>query len=185
LHQDFFAMVKNENALQQFAQQRYKLFQNQNSQTGQFDVTFQFGDKKLFAHSFILWPISKVFEKMLFGPLAEKGPITPKRYEYESFKEFLTYLYIGKCKINAQNVMDLVDMSECYHIKPFKDECDEFITENANQTENVLKLYESLKHYTLKAALAKLLETIASKTSEILKSNDFLEIKKRHNHGYR
>uniref|UniRef100_A0A914Y955 BTB domain-containing protein n=1 Tax=Panagrolaimus superbus TaxID=310955 RepID=A0A914Y955_9BILA len=171
-------MTKKDNALQKFAHQRYKLFQDQNQQNGRFDVTFQFDKKQLFAHSFVLWPLSEVFESTLFGPLAEKGPITPKRYQFDDFKEFLTYLYIGNCKIDAQNVMSLVDLSEYYQIKPLKNVCDAFITESAAQTENILTLYESLKRYTLKTAMAKVMETIASKTDEILKSKDFLSIEK-------
>uniref|UniRef100_A0AC34GD37 BACK domain-containing protein n=1 Tax=Panagrolaimus sp. ES5 TaxID=591445 RepID=A0AC34GD37_9BILA len=74
--------------------------------------------------------------------------------------------------------MILVDLSEYYQIKPLKDVCDAFITENAAKPENVLKLYESFKRYTLKTAMAKVMETIASNTDEILKSKDFSSIEK-------
>jgi hypothetical protein len=52
---------------------RYAIFKSQNTNNGGFDVTFQFKDKQLHAHSFILWSISDVFKSTLLGPSPNKN----------------------------------------------------------------------------------------------------------------
>uniref|UniRef100_A0AC35FH86 BTB domain-containing protein n=1 Tax=Panagrolaimus sp. PS1159 TaxID=55785 RepID=A0AC35FH86_9BILA len=168
-------------------QQRYKYFADQNVEEGHFDVIFQFGTyQQLHAHSFVLWPSSKVFEKTLFGPLAHKGPIPIIRHTLNDFKEFLTFLYLGKCNISMDNVMTLVDLGEYYEVQLLKNKCDEFLTKfitfiltkNSTKIENVLKVYESLKVYSLKNAMKKVMEFVAKNTVDILKSVEFLTVKK-------
>uniref|UniRef100_A0A914Z2N5 BTB domain-containing protein n=1 Tax=Panagrolaimus superbus TaxID=310955 RepID=A0A914Z2N5_9BILA len=157
---------------------RYKYFCDQNIEEGHFDVTFQFDNQQLFAHSFILWPTSKVFEKTLFGPLAHKGPIPVLRHSFEDFKEFLTFMYLGKCTITMENVMALVNLGEFYEVKLLKDQCDEFLTQSSTKIEKVLKVYESLKLYSLKNAMEKVMEFFAQNIVEILKTDEFLNVQK-------
>uniref|UniRef100_A0A914PRE0 BTB domain-containing protein n=1 Tax=Panagrolaimus davidi TaxID=227884 RepID=A0A914PRE0_9BILA len=134
--------------------------------------------QQLHAHSFVLWPSSKVLEKTLFGPLAHKGPIPIIRHTYNDFKEFLTFLYLGKCNITMDNVMALVDLGEYYEVQLLKNKCDEFLTKNSTKIENVLKVYESLKVYSLENAMKKVMEFVGKNTVEILKSDEFLSAKK-------
>uniref|UniRef100_A0AC34FYN8 BTB domain-containing protein n=1 Tax=Panagrolaimus sp. ES5 TaxID=591445 RepID=A0AC34FYN8_9BILA len=175
-------------------QQRYKFFADQNVEEGHFDVTFEFGTQEdsdnnpgnntnapfqqLFAHSFTLWPSSKIFEKTLFGPLAHKGPIPVLRHSFEDFKEFLTFMYLGKCNIKMENVMALVDLGEYYEVKLLKDQCEEFLTNNSTEIENVLKVYESLKVYSLENAMQIVMEFVAGNTLQILKTEEFLGAQK-------
>uniref|UniRef100_A0A914YXZ7 BTB domain-containing protein n=1 Tax=Panagrolaimus superbus TaxID=310955 RepID=A0A914YXZ7_9BILA len=147
---------------------------SENDSSNNTNVSFQ----QLFAHSFILWPTSKVFEKTLFGPLAHKGPIPVLRHSYENFKEFLIFMYLGKCNITMENVMALVDLGEFYDVKLLKDQCDEFLTENSTKFENVLKVYESAKVYLLINTMKKVMEFVAQNTVEILKMAEFLNVQR-------
>uniref|UniRef100_A0A914P748 BACK domain-containing protein n=1 Tax=Panagrolaimus davidi TaxID=227884 RepID=A0A914P748_9BILA len=76
------------------------------------------------------------------------------------------------------NVMALVDLGEYYEVQLLKDECDKFLTQNSTKIENVLKVYESLKVYSLENAMKKVMEFVAKNTVNILKSNEFLSAKK-------
>uniref|UniRef100_A0A914P4M8 BTB domain-containing protein n=1 Tax=Panagrolaimus davidi TaxID=227884 RepID=A0A914P4M8_9BILA len=167
------------------AHQRYKFFRDQNTEEGHFDDTEDESgtdenepSQQLFAHSFTLWPSSKVFEKTLFGPLANQGPIPVIRHTYDDFKEFLTFMYLGYCNITIKNVLALVDLGEYYEVKLLKDQCDEFLTKNSTKIENVLKVYESLKIYSLENAMKKVMEFVAANTLAILKTYEFLEVQK-------
>uniref|UniRef100_A0A914QMY3 BACK domain-containing protein n=1 Tax=Panagrolaimus davidi TaxID=227884 RepID=A0A914QMY3_9BILA len=76
------------------------------------------------------------------------------------------------------NVMALVDLGEYYEVQLLKDKCDEFLTQNSTKIENVLKVYESLKVYSLENAMKKVMEFVAKNTVDILKSDEFLSAKK-------
>uniref|UniRef100_A0A914YX25 BTB domain-containing protein n=1 Tax=Panagrolaimus superbus TaxID=310955 RepID=A0A914YX25_9BILA len=87
-------------------------------------------------------------------------------------------MYLGKCNITMENVMALVNLGEYYEVKLLKDQCDEFLTQNSTKIEKVLKVYESLKLYSLKNAMKKVMEFVAENTVEILKTDEFLTVEK-------
>uniref|UniRef100_A0A914Q928 BACK domain-containing protein n=1 Tax=Panagrolaimus davidi TaxID=227884 RepID=A0A914Q928_9BILA len=74
--------------------------------------------------------------------------------------------------------MALVDLGEYYEVQLLKDKCDEFLTQNSTKIENVLKVYESLKVYSLENAMTKVMEFVAENTADILKCDEFLSAKK-------
>ena len=115
---------------------------------------------------------------MLLGPLASKDPIPIVQYSYDDFKEFITFIYLGKCKITTSNVMTLVDLAEFYGITLLKDKCDEVLVTFATHADNVLKVYESLKTYSLDNSMNTVLEYIANNTEKCIKSDQFNKLKK-------
>uniref|UniRef100_A0A914XSQ1 BTB domain-containing protein n=1 Tax=Panagrolaimus superbus TaxID=310955 RepID=A0A914XSQ1_9BILA len=115
---------------------------------------------------------------MLFGAWAKKEPIPITAHSYNDFKEFLTFLYLGKCKIDMDNVMAIVDLAESYNVQLLKDKCDQFLTHTDPTPENVFKICETLKIYSLQNALDNLYEYITINAVILLKNQSFLEVKK-------
>uniref|UniRef100_A0AC34GDY4 BTB domain-containing protein n=1 Tax=Panagrolaimus sp. ES5 TaxID=591445 RepID=A0AC34GDY4_9BILA len=115
---------------------------------------------------------------MLLGPLATKDPIPITTYSYENFKEFLTFLYLGKCAINIENVMAIVDLAESYNVQLLKDKCDTFLTNIEMTDANLYTVYANLKMYSLKAALENLFDYISFNVETILSSFGFMSAKK-------
>ena len=115
---------------------------------------------------------------MFFGAWATKDPIPITGHSYEDFKEFLTYLYLGCCKIDHKNVMALVDLAESYDVKLLKGKCDRFLMGTEPSLDTVLKIYESLKLYSLEDSLQNYSSFIASHCDELLQSAQFLNAKK-------
>ena len=115
---------------------------------------------------------------MTVGSWATKDAIPITGHSYEDFKEFLTYLYLGYCEINHENVMALVDLAESYDVKLLKNKCDIFLTKTQPSSDTVLKIYESLKVYLLKNACTIIIKFIMTNTSEVLQSAQFLNAKR-------
>uniref|UniRef100_A0A914QV17 BTB domain-containing protein n=1 Tax=Panagrolaimus davidi TaxID=227884 RepID=A0A914QV17_9BILA len=170
--------IRNDNSATELSLQRYSIFSLQNVESGHFDVTFLFNEKELYAHSFVLWTASEIFETMLFGVWAKNEPIPITSHSYDDFKEFLTFLYLGQCNINMENIMALVDLSESYNVQILKEKCDQFLTDAKPTVENVFNICESLKTYSLQNALTNLYEFVAINALTILSSQSFLETKK-------
>ena len=75
--------------------------------------------------------------------------------------------------------MALIDLSEYYQIQTLKDKCAAFLAENCIQIENILRVYESVKlYYSSQEAPFKILQTISTNITEILKTDQFLKAKK-------
>uniref|UniRef100_A0A914QWM8 BTB domain-containing protein n=1 Tax=Panagrolaimus davidi TaxID=227884 RepID=A0A914QWM8_9BILA len=170
--------IRDDNSATELSLQRYSIFSLQNVESGHFDVTFMFKEKELYAHSFVLWTASEVFETMLFGAWAKNEPIPITSHSYDDFKEFLTFFYLGQCNISVENVMAIVDLAESYNVQILKEKCDQFLTNTKPTVENVFNICELLKTYSLQNALTNLYEFVTINAATLLVGQSFLETKK-------
>ena len=115
---------------------------------------------------------------MTIGSWATKDPIPIKGHSFEDFKEFLTFLYLGRCDFDLSNVMTFVDLAESYGIVTLKNECNKFLCGTPPTPGTVFGIYESLKLFSLEEASKKITEFITTNTEMLLKSKHFLEVKK-------
>jgi hypothetical protein len=159
----------------EIAQRRYAVFKSQNIDNGGFDVTFQFKDKQLHAHSFILWSLSNVFKSMLVSLSNE--PIQISQFTYEDFKEFISFFYLGTCQMNLNNVISLVHLADFYDVDILKKQCDDFLVKSVTKSD-ALKVYEVLKECSLDNALNSVLEFIANNTEKVIKDDYFNQLSK-------
>jgi hypothetical protein len=157
---------------------RYAIFKSQNTNNGGFDVTFQFKDKQLHAHSFILWSISDIFKSTLLGPSSNSNePIRISQFTYDDFKEFISFFYLGTCQLTLDNVMSLVHLADFYNVDILKKLCDDFLIKSAEKSD-ALKVYEALKECSLDNALNSVLEYIANNTEKVVKDDYFKQLSK-------
>uniref|UniRef100_A0AC35FXB7 BTB domain-containing protein n=1 Tax=Panagrolaimus sp. PS1159 TaxID=55785 RepID=A0AC35FXB7_9BILA len=92
-------------------QERFKFFKSQNAETSNFDVTFEIGGKKLFAHRFILMPVSEYLNAMLSDRWSNKNEmIKIESFTYDNFYQFLCFFYSGSCDVTKENIFQLIDM---------------------------------------------------------------------------
>uniref|UniRef100_A0AC35F9R7 BTB domain-containing protein n=1 Tax=Panagrolaimus sp. PS1159 TaxID=55785 RepID=A0AC35F9R7_9BILA len=189
-------MDEHDEIVVNYALKRFEIFCQQNLEEGHFDVTFEFVNRdatvellhdnnnpiprqQLYAHSFVLWPLSKVFERTFFGPFAKSSVITIERHSYNDFKEFLSFLYSGYCDINEKNLMAMIDLSEYYDIKELKEICDVFLKYHPFETRELLGIYESVKLYNgLQDGMLSIWQSISTNAAEIITSNAFMDAKK-------
>uniref|UniRef100_A0A914PLF3 BTB domain-containing protein n=1 Tax=Panagrolaimus davidi TaxID=227884 RepID=A0A914PLF3_9BILA len=140
-----------------FQMERFEIFKTQNPDIAKFDVAFDIGGKILYAHKFILYPISSTFEAMLSDRWTKSDdPIKIEGYLYDDFKQFLTFLYSGQCELSHDNIFAMVDIAEFFGVVAFKDFCEEFLVQSKFTLDNVFLMVEFAKKYSLK----KLEETI-------------------------
>ncbi|XP_028391941.1 BTB/POZ domain-containing protein 3-like [Dendronephthya gigantea] len=136
------------------------------------------GGREIYAHKYILGTRSVVFEKMLYGELAEKEsqPICIPDADEDCFEEFLRFLYEDDCVITGQNATGLLYLADKYEIPALSEQCWKFLEENIDQNNvfEVLTLAQSFKRDNLKE---KCRDFFSGKTTECLNSEGFRDIK--------
>uniref|UniRef100_A0A914YJ95 BTB domain-containing protein n=1 Tax=Panagrolaimus superbus TaxID=310955 RepID=A0A914YJ95_9BILA len=142
--------------LYKFQMKRFEVFNAQDSENDHFDVIFEINGKKLYANTFMLCPISTTFKSMISDRWTKRDETIPiQDYTFDDFKEFLTFIYSGKCALTNENVFALIDMAEFYGVPEFKKACEKFSL-NIIDTDNALKIHE----YAFKYSMAQLKKSI-------------------------
>uniref|UniRef100_A0A914QPI9 BTB domain-containing protein n=1 Tax=Panagrolaimus davidi TaxID=227884 RepID=A0A914QPI9_9BILA len=162
-------------------QERFKFFKSQNAETGNFDVTFEIEGKKLFAHRFILMPVSEYLNAMLSDRWSNKDDIiTIESFTYDNFYQFLCFLYSGSCNLTNENVFQLIDMGEFYGVSFFKDNCDRYFPSNVGifTIENYEEMFEFSQKYSLSKMEYALKVFVCSNFDEITKAEKLFSYEK-------
>uniref|UniRef100_A0AC35GXJ6 BTB domain-containing protein n=1 Tax=Panagrolaimus sp. PS1159 TaxID=55785 RepID=A0AC35GXJ6_9BILA len=163
----------------EFSMQLFEILKAQDPENGYFDVAFEIQGKKLYAHKSKLCPVSSSFKSMLSNQLTiYDKPILIEGYSFENFKEFLTFLYSGKCQLSKENIFSMVDIAEFYRVPCFKTICDEFLTKTELTLENIYQMIRISNKYSL-TEFYQLVVSFASKNiSTFLKNEQFYGLEK-------
>jgi hypothetical protein len=156
---------------------RYAFFESQNLENGQFDVTFDIGGKKLYAHNSMLNLVSDTFKAMLSDRWTSKnGVIKIEGYTYDDFKQFLTFIYSGECKFTPENIYAMVDMAEFYNVDTFKEACDEYLSKMEYNLENIFQFIDLADKYSMVKLGGLLKRFIKANFSKLVNSDEFLNV---------
>uniref|UniRef100_A0A914QBX1 BTB domain-containing protein n=1 Tax=Panagrolaimus davidi TaxID=227884 RepID=A0A914QBX1_9BILA len=161
--------------LKEVHRQYVEAFKSQNPNL--LDVVFEIEGKKLYADKLRLSIISPKFDSMLSE--RSKNDIIPiKDYKFADFKEFLSFIYSGKCNFNDSNIMEILDMAAFYQIKHLKELCEEYLSKIEIKFTNVFKFMEISNKYLLKKLKKPIQRFINQNFSDFFKSYDFLNANK-------
>ena len=106
----------------------------------------------------------------------KQKPIPIKSNTFEEFHDFLTYLYVGECKLTEDNVIVMYDLAEAYNVDAFKEYCVSFVESQAIVAENVLQFTEFAKKFNLTSILGSTFNFIETNTKEVFDLKGFLTI---------
>uniref|UniRef100_A0A914YTC1 BTB domain-containing protein n=1 Tax=Panagrolaimus superbus TaxID=310955 RepID=A0A914YTC1_9BILA len=91
--------------LYKFQMEKFEIFKSQDPENGKFDVVFEIDGKKLYANKYMLCTTSTTLESMLSDRWTKSNePIPLHGHTFEDFKEFLTFLYSGKCSLTDNSI---------------------------------------------------------------------------------
>uniref|UniRef100_A0A914PCR4 BTB domain-containing protein n=1 Tax=Panagrolaimus davidi TaxID=227884 RepID=A0A914PCR4_9BILA len=164
--------------MSQLNNERFETFKSQDEENGYFDLKFEIEGKIIFAHKFMLAPVSDVFKRMISDIWNKKETIEITTNSYNDFYEFLTFLYSGKCKLNDENIFVMVDLSEFYQVKELQKKCDEFLSKKKYTKENTLVFLETLSKYSLPMFEKVISKSMKENGINLVESDGFLEISK-------
>uniref|UniRef100_A0A914PG01 BTB domain-containing protein n=1 Tax=Panagrolaimus davidi TaxID=227884 RepID=A0A914PG01_9BILA len=158
--------------------ERFKMFQSQNQETGFFDVTFDIEGKLIHAHKFMLASVSEVLKRMVSDTWNNGDPITIKAYSFKDFYEFLKFIYSGKCSFTDENIFAIVDLSEFYQVKSLQHKCDQFLSKKEYTAKNVLVILKALSNYSLPLFEKSLCKAVKENGINLVESDGFTETSK-------
>uniref|UniRef100_A0A914Q7D3 BTB domain-containing protein n=1 Tax=Panagrolaimus davidi TaxID=227884 RepID=A0A914Q7D3_9BILA len=119
--------MKSMNYINKLQSQFEAAFKSQDPEL--FDIVFDFEGKKLYADKLILSINSSTFKSMLSDRwISKNNSIKIETYKFDDFKELLSFIYSGKCKITNENIFTILDMSEFYQIEDLKELCEEYLS---------------------------------------------------------
>ena len=115
---------------------------------------------------------------MLFGGWATQHPtpIPIKSNTFEEFRDFLTYLYVGECRLSEDNAMIMYDLAEAYNVDSFKEYCKSFVESQPIVAENIFQFNEFAKKFNLVYLLKSTFIFIQNNTKEVFDLPGFLTI---------
>uniref|UniRef100_A0AC34G288 BTB domain-containing protein n=1 Tax=Panagrolaimus sp. ES5 TaxID=591445 RepID=A0AC34G288_9BILA len=115
------------------------------------DTVFEIEGKKLYADKLRLAVISSTFKTMLSARWNSKNnePIEITNRKFEDFKKFLAFLYSGEINITNDNLLNVLDMAEYYHIDHLKCLCDQILSKTEITFSNIFELIKISNKYSL------------------------------------
>lgn len=139
------------------------------------DVKFHFTTgKQLHAHSFVLYIRSFEFYKFLNGIVGEIKIVPVIDVPYETFWDFLTFIYTDRIRITRYNVEALQRLAIKYRLKSLEIKCINFEREDIT----VYNACEILQEFPLNELRLKACEEFIGRNyMPILSTKSFLEIK--------
>uniref|UniRef100_A0A914PCC1 BTB domain-containing protein n=1 Tax=Panagrolaimus davidi TaxID=227884 RepID=A0A914PCC1_9BILA len=165
----------SEQYIYKMRQERFKTFKLQDPAKEHFDVTFEIEGKKLYAHSFILKPVSETMASMLSDHWTKKDEVvTIETCSYENFYQFIQFVYTGGCDLTNENVFKLVDMAEFYAVPFLKEFCHIFLSSMIYNVETIEEMVEFSEKYSLNRMKGALKEFIRCNLDQIIRHERFL-----------
>uniref|UniRef100_A0AC34G0M7 BTB domain-containing protein n=1 Tax=Panagrolaimus sp. ES5 TaxID=591445 RepID=A0AC34G0M7_9BILA len=96
---------------------RLEVFKAQNPESDELDVVFEIDGKLLYANKYTLCSISAPLKAMLSNRwYRTEEPVGISDYSFDDFKEFITFIYSGECKLSKDNIFAMVDIAEYYDV---------------------------------------------------------------------
>nr|XP_027205363.1 RCC1 and BTB domain-containing protein 2-like [Dermatophagoides pteronyssinus] len=141
-----------------------------------YDIEFVIDDKRILASKCHLKMSSKYYSRMFSGEWQENNNrVVIDAYSYEVYYSYLRKLHTGHIRINQSNIVELIDLANCYGDEQLFKHCRTFIRSNLN--EHTLSTYLPLiVKYELNDMHGKLVElTIENILPKI--TNDLCENK--------
>nr|XP_027205362.1 RCC1 and BTB domain-containing protein 1-like [Dermatophagoides pteronyssinus] len=141
-----------------------------------YDVEFIIGDKRILALKFYLRMVSKYYSRMFSGEWKDNNKIIINSFSYDAYYSYLRKLHNGHIRINLSNIVELIDLANCFEDERLMMHCRTFIRNNLNK--RTLFIYLPLiDKYELDEMHAKLVELIIDDVLPKISKN-FLENKK-------
>lgn len=110
---------------------------------------------------------------MLFGPAKETGDIKMADVTPDAFKDFLQFFYRTKVELNAENLLEVMNLGKQYMLDDCLTACTEFC-EATLTLENMCWGYELAILFDLTGLKEFCEQKIAANPKEIFRSNSFL-----------
>uniref|UniRef100_A0AC35FY23 BTB domain-containing protein n=1 Tax=Panagrolaimus sp. PS1159 TaxID=55785 RepID=A0AC35FY23_9BILA len=159
--------------------ERCEIFKFQDPETGHFDVIFVVEGKQLYAHKFIITPISEYMNALLSDRWKTNDePIRIEPYTFDNFYEFLCFIYSGKCNITKENAFQLTDMAEYYGVGCLKEFCDIFLSSIKYNVETIEEMVEFSIKYFMTRMQGALKVFICSNFDAVVSNERFASYKK-------
>ncbi|XP_046915947.2 RCC1 and BTB domain-containing protein 2 [Dermatophagoides farinae] len=115
-----------------------QLFDNQDN----YDVEFIIGKKRIKACKCYLKSASEYYQRMFSGNWSENDQVPIENYSYETYYAYLRLLHKGKIHINHQNIVEIVDLANCYGDERLMEYCEIFIRNDLD--EQTMPTYRTL-----------------------------------------
>jgi hypothetical protein len=148
-----------------------------NSDMSDISFTCEGSDKILYAHKYVLATSSAVFNAMFYGDLAEKNSVVHlSDTDEKSLEEFLRFLYTDECNLTTDNVMSVMNLSKKYIVLSLTEYVKAQLIRDT-EPGNVLVILEQAIHFEEKDLEAKCWQVIEWRTSEVVNSANFINIK--------
>uniref|UniRef100_A0AC35GJL4 BTB domain-containing protein n=3 Tax=Panagrolaimus sp. PS1159 TaxID=55785 RepID=A0AC35GJL4_9BILA len=157
--------------INQFHPQIVAAFKSQDPEL--FDIVFEIEGKKLYADKLILSLNSSTFKSMLSDRwISKNDAIKIETYKFDDFKELLTFIYSGKCKITNENI------SEFYQIQYLKELCEKYLSKMELNKSNIIQLLEISNKYSIIQIKKPIQNFIFQNFKTIFKTDGFLNAEK-------
>ena len=146
------------------------------------DVTFTVNGKNIGSHRTILSARSKVFKKMLFGDMKEaqdkRHSIVIEDTNFETFKQFLLFLYTDEVEITAEHVFYLVHLAKKYDIEKLVKRCENYLgDEKVWDMANIFSIIDGTIMFDLYPLKQKCSNFLKENSENIFTSPQFKELK--------
>nr|XP_027205341.1 RCC1 and BTB domain-containing protein 1-like [Dermatophagoides pteronyssinus] len=98
-----------------------------------YDVEFIIGDKRILASKCHLRMSSKYYNRMFSGDWQENKQVIINSYSYDVYYSYLRKLHNGYIQINRYNIIELIDLANCYGDEQLFKHCKTFILTDLNE----------------------------------------------------
>uniref|UniRef100_A0A914R5L0 BTB domain-containing protein n=1 Tax=Panagrolaimus davidi TaxID=227884 RepID=A0A914R5L0_9BILA len=170
---------ESKNYIYEMQKERYKVFKSQDSTNEQFDVIFEIEGKKIYASKYVLISVSEYMNAFLSDRWLKKDEVIKiETYSYDSFYQFLCFLYSGHCHLTTQNVYELTDMAESYAVSCLKDFCDKYCFGMNKTIESIEELTEFALKYSLPQLTHSIKSFIMNNSDKVYNNKTFIAFKK-------
>ena len=145
---------------------------------GMSDETDETRKQTVPAHKYVLGISSPVFYAMFYGSLAEtEDTVEIPDSNYESFVEFLRFLYCDEAELTVDIVMGVSYLAKKYIVPALEKKCRTFIEEGVDAS-NVFKLLSYARQYKDEVVEKICWEFLDGETVEAVKSENFCQFDK-------
>jgi protein-L-isoaspartate(D-aspartate) O-methyltransferase len=141
------------------------------------DFAFIVDGKKIYVHKFVLSFRSEHFQKMFSSGMVESKAteMTITDFNYDTFLEFVKFLYTDNCTITADNCMQLLELSNYYKVDRLKALCEHRLSLDI-EVENAASILMIADRFNAPQLKSYALEFIYSNVQDVVKTKAFQEL---------